>query len=137
MLPTLVGLAFVAPQDVGAGALGGFIVIFSWEARNRRGQAWVTLSLMVGIYLGLGVGVEGFPPSAFTHVFLVITLAVTIGAAQGWRWLGRFYAAQRAQAAQQLQVGHEVIHAPAARAAIHRQLLAVERCACGVGHPAR
>jgi signal transduction histidine kinase len=108
MLPTLVGLAFVAPQDIGAGALGGFIVIFSWGARNRRGQAWVTLSLMVGIYLGLGVGVEGFPPSAFTHVFLVITLVVTIGAAQGWRWLGRFYAAQRAQAAQQvrdLQVG--------------------------------
>lgn len=101
-LITSVALVFSGPSNLGIGSLASFIVAFSWFARDRRGQALAATLVALATYWCIGVGTEGFPPSPFTHVFIVLSAIISATAGVGWRRLVQLYAAQRADASRQL-----------------------------------
>lgn len=99
---SMLSLWLIPPDALPIGPIGAFVLAFSWVARRRPAPALVVGGITLGVYLIIGVKIEGFPPSFFTHAIVLLSALTAVSGGLLWQWVEDKFARQRDAAETQL-----------------------------------
>ena len=100
---SMLSLWLIPPDALPIGPIGAFVLAFSWVARRRPAPALVVGGITLGVYLIIGVKIEGFPPSFFTHAMVLLSALTAVSGGLLWLWVEDKLARQRDDAQTQLR----------------------------------